>query len=293
MRGPTRLIAVTFGHVVLLFALCAFDMFVVNAQAPLPFEIVSLQKGDYRCPPFSWDGTPCPPPRTTWTMLPGGRMELENQLAIDLVRVAYGVERLGPKYVAGVPGWMWEERYDLIALTGEVGLSKASQSPLVDARARARLRQVIEERFKLRASVDKKKMDVLVLGKAKGSFMGALEPSGECEPSTDLTASGIDFTSPPCDLEMQPNGFGARGMTMTALAQVLSTTTGMPVLDETGIQGHFDLAANWQGRRELNGTVTVKSVNDALKRFKLEVRKTSRQVDTLAIESVERPEEDQ
>ena len=79
---------------------------------------------------------------------------------------------------------------------------------------------------------------------------------------------------------------------MTALAQVLSTTTGMPVLDETGIEGPFDLAANWQGRRELNGTVTVKSFNEALKRFKLEVRKTSRQVDALIIDSVERPEED-
>ena len=282
MRGPARVLAAACGHLV-WFALCASDTFMVNAQAPPPpFEIVSLQKGDYRCPPFSWDGTPCPSPRTTWTMLPGGRMELENQLAIDLVRVAYGVERLGPKYVTGVPGWMWEERYDLIALTGEVGLSRTTQSPLVDARARARLRSVIEERFKLRASVVKKKMDVLVLGKVKGAFTAALEPSGGCEPSTDLTASGIDFTSPPCDFDMQRNGFGARGMTMTALAQVLSTTTGMPVLDETGIQGHFDLAANWQGRREPNG----------LKPFRLEVRKVSRQVDTLEIESVERPEED-
>ena len=291
MSGPARLIAVTLGHVA-LFVVCPSDTFEVNAQAPPPFEIVSLQKGDYRCPSFSWDGTPCPPPRTTWTMLPGGRMELENQLAIDLVRVAYGVERLGPKYVTGVPGWMWEERYDLIALTGEVGLSRMTQSSLVDARARARLRSVIEERFKLRASVVKKKMDVLVLSKVKGSFTAALEPSGECEPSTDLAASGIDFTSPPCDFDMQPNGFGARGMTMAALAQVLSTTTGMPVLDETGIQGPFDLAASWQGRREVNGTVTVKSVNDALRRFQLEVRKTSRQVDTLEIQSVERPDED-
>jgi uncharacterized protein (TIGR03435 family) len=293
MRGPTRGsgVAVALGRLT-LFALCASDTVVVNAQAPPPFEIVSLQRGDYRCPAFSFDATPCPPPRTTWTMLPGGRMELENQLAIDLVRVAYGVERLGPKYVTGVPGWMWEERYDLIALTGEVGLNTATPSPIVDARARARLRSVIEERFKLRASVVKRKMDVLVLARVKGSFTAALEPSNECEPSTDLAASGIDFTSPPCDLEMQPNGFGARGMTMTALAQVLSTTTGMPVLDETGIEGPFDLAASWQGRREVNGTVTVKSVNQALKRFKLEVRKTSRQVDTLEIESVERPEED-
>lgn len=291
MTGATRVIAVALWQVTLL-ALCGSGALVGHAQAPPPFEIVSLQKGDYRCPSFSWDATPCPRPRTTWTMLPGGRMEIENQLAIDLVRVAYGVERLGPKYVTGVPGWMWEERYDLIALTGEVGLTRAAQSPLVDARARARLRAVIEERFKLRASVVKKKMDVLVLSRVKGSFTAALEPSGECEPSTDLAASGIDFTSPPCDLDMQPSGFGARGMTMTALAQVLSTTTGMPVLDETGIEGPFDLAANWQGGRELNGTVTVKSVNEALKRFKLEVRKTSRQVDALVIDSVERPEED-
>lgn len=291
MSGRSRVVLAACGHLVWL-ALCASGTFVLNAQTPPPFEIVSLQKGDYRCPPFSWDGTPCPPPRTTWTMLPGGRMELENQLAIDLVRVAYGVERLGPKYVTGVPGWMWEERYDLIALTGEVGLSRSTRSPFVDAGARARLRSVIEERFKLRASIVRKKMDVLVLGKVKGAFTAALEPSGECESSTDVTAGGIDFTSPPCDFEMRPNGFGARGLTMTALSQVLSTATGMPVLDETGIPGHFDIAANWQGRREPNGTVAVKTVNDALKPFKLEVRKVSRQVDTLEIESVERPDED-
>jgi uncharacterized protein (TIGR03435 family) len=278
--------------VVALLALCGSGVPVVTAQAPVPFEIVSLQRGDYRCPPFAWDGTPCPPPRTTWTMLPGGRMELENQLAIDLVRVAYGVERLGPKYVAGVPGWMWEDRYDLIALTGAVGLSKTTQSPIVDAAARARLRIVIEERFKLRASLVKKKMDVLLLVKRKGVFTPALEPSGECEPSTDLGANGIDFTSPPCDFELQPRGFGGRGMTMGTLAQVLSTTTGMPVLDETGITGHFDLSTSWQGYREPNGTYTAKAVSGALEPFGLEVKKTSRQVDTLVIESVERPEED-
>jgi uncharacterized protein (TIGR03435 family) len=283
-----------------LVAFCTIAFFVASgrgwrdasAQTPSSsFEIVSLQRGDYRCPAFSFDATPCPPPRTTWTMLPGGRIELENQLAIDLVRVAYGVERLGPKYVSGVPGWMWDDRYDLIALTGEIGVGGRVQ-PTVDARARARLRLVLEERFKLRARLVKKKMDVLVLAKGKGTFTPALEPADDCEPSADVATAGIDFTSPPCDIEVRFDGFGARGMTMAALAQVISAATGMPVLDETGIPGRFDLSADWRGRRELNGVYGVKAIAAGLKPVGLDVRKASREMDALVIDSVERPEED-
>jgi len=258
------------------------------------FEIVSLRRGDYRCPAFQVIGTTtCQPPRPTWTALPDGRVELANHTAMDLVRVAYGIERLEAKYVAGGPRWLWDERYDLIALTGADGRGSANQTASFgDTVSRMRLRAMLEDRFKLRASMVKKDMDVLVLTRLKGSFTSALTPTDEeCEPG-QIDPADVELIPPPCALRTRPDGVDARGMTMTALAQLLSPRLGMPVIDETGGPQLFDFSLNWPGTRNANRTIPVVGINQSLKVLGLEVRKVKRPIDMLVIHSVERPEED-
>jgi uncharacterized protein (TIGR03435 family) len=255
------------------------------------FDIVSLRRGDYNCPDFSLNGADCPPVRPTWTALPDGRVELANHLAMDLIRVAYGVERLEPRYVTGGPRWLWDERYDLIALTGRDGGPIQRASPM-DGVARERLRAMLEDRFKLRSSIVKKDMDILVLTRMNGAATLALTPTDdECEPG-QVAPGGVELLPPPCALRTRPDGIDARGITMTAVAQLLSTRLGMPVVDETGGPQRFDVSLNWPLARGANRTIPVDGINSALKPIGLEVRKAKRPIDTLVIHSVERPEED-
>jgi uncharacterized protein (TIGR03435 family) len=260
-------------------------------EAGPTFEIVSLRQGDYNCPNFSLNGADCPPVRPTWTAMRDGRVELSNHLVIDLIRVAYGVDWLAPGYVTGGPRWLGDERYDLIALTGDDGRASQRASPM-DTEARERLRAVLEDRFKLRTSIVRKGMDILVLTRLKGAATLALTPTDEeCEPG-QVAPGEIELLPAPCALRTRPDGIDARGITMTAVAQLLSTRLGMPVIDETGGPQRFDLSLDLPTRPGANHAVPVDAMNRALKVAGLEVRKARRPIETLVIHSVERPDED-
>ena len=260
-------------------------------RAGSTFDIVSLRRGDYNCPDVSLNGADCPPVRPTWTALPDGRVELSNHLAMDLIRVAYGVERLDARYVTGGARWLWEERYDLIALTGDDGRA-GQRASLMDTAARERLRAVLEDRFKLHGSIVRKDMDVLVLTRLKGSATLPLtRTEEECEPG-QVVPGEVELLPPPCAVRTRADGVDARGITMAAVAQLLSARLGMPVIDETGGPQRFDMSLNWPLRRGANGTTPVNEMNSALKANGLEVRKAKRPIDTLVIHSVEHPRED-
>jgi uncharacterized protein (TIGR03435 family) len=260
-------------------------------EAGPAFEIVSLRRGDYNCPNFSLNGADCSPVRPTWTATRDGRLELSNHLGIDLIRVAYGVDWLAPGYVTGGPRWLGDERYDLIALTGDDGRASQRASPM-DPEARERLRAVVEDRFKLRTSIVRKDMDILVLTRLEGVATLALTPTDEeCEPG-QVAPGEIELLPPPCAVRARPDGIDARGITMNALAQLVSTRIGLPVIDETGGAQRFDLSLNWPFRRDGNDIIPVEAMDSALKPIGLEVRKARRPIDTLVIHSVERPEED-
>ena len=52
-------------------------------------------------------------------IMPGGRLVATGISATELIREAYGYQRRPPSDLAGGPGWIESERYDLVATTSE------------------------------------------------------------------------------------------------------------------------------------------------------------------------------
>ncbi len=90
----------------------------------------------------------------------------------------------------------------------------------------------------------------------------------------------------------------SRGAQMTALAQYLSIDVRRPVMDRTGLSGHYDFTLEWTPDPGTNvaetatADATGPSLFTALEEqlgLRLESRKAP--VDTLIVETVERPSE--
>ena len=257
------------------------------------FEIASLRRGAYSCPAFSFDERACPPPRATWLMLPGGRLEVSDQLAIDLIRVAFQLEHVDPKFVTGGPGWLQHDRYDVIGLTGVDGLVDATAAQIT-RESRALLKALLIERFKLRTRTEPVKLPVMVLKRAGGpQVLPTRSPRDECnEPETALPAAASELTDPPCALHLDAREIDTRGVTMGTFAELLARLLATPVVDESGLTGTFDIRLQWNGpARDRDGLPTV-SVKNALRAQGFELRRVKRPIDALVIEAAEKPDED-
>ena len=120
------------------------------------FEFVSLRRVPPLCGAIElslrcqWQAAP----PATLRVFPGGRFEVANQPAIDLVRLAYGLESIGPKYLSGGPDWLRSERYDIVALTGDDGRPEQERGAMI-AKIRLMLRDLLEDRFRLRVRIEK------------------------------------------------------------------------------------------------------------------------------------------
>ena len=120
-------------------------------------------------------------------------------------------------YQVSGPGWLATEKYDIVAKTS---------SPASDDQLRLMLQTLLADRFKLTYHRESKELPVylLVTGKLGAKLHGsANEGSSSMRPA----GGGLEF----------------RNFTMAELAERLSArpfSVDRPVLDETGLHGHFD-----------------------------------------------------
>jgi uncharacterized protein (TIGR03435 family) len=256
------------------------------------FEIASLRRGTYACSAFSFDERPCPPPRPTWLMLPGGRLEVTDQLAIDLIRVAFQLEHVDPKFVSGGPGWLQHDRYDVIGLTGADGLVDATVAE-ISHESRSLLKALLIERFKLRTRMQPMKLQVMVLERADTQALPTRSPHEDCDdPATALPTAASELREPPCALRLDAGELDVRGASMGTFAELLAHLLAVPVVDESGLSGKYDLRLQWNGPvRSRDGSPTP-FVNNVLRGEGLELRRAKRPIDALVIESAEKPDED-
>lgn len=269
------------GWVVTILLLVARDMPLCAQPAAPQFEFVSVRRVPALCGAFELN-LRCErqtPPRSSSRVFAGGRLEVTNQLAIDLVRVAYGLESLDPRYLSGGPRWMESERYDIIALTGDDG--RPEQGSLPTANVRLMLRGLLEDRFKLRVRIVPKKTEVFVLSRTDSAARGPglKQSSGQCrEPS-------FSWDLPEC-ARTAGGRFDAANVSMPELTAVLSHLMRLPVVDETGIDGRYDVSLGL-GRRD------EASMSAGLQRdLGLELRRAKKAIERVEIENAERPVED-
>ncbi len=166
-----------------------------------------------------------------------GRVDYSNVSLKDVLARAYGVKR----YQINGPGWLESERYDITAKVPD-GVNP-DQVP-------AMLQVLLAERFKMAAHKETKEQSVYALIPGKG---GPKLTKSEIETKPDA--------KPPVGPDGRPMPRGGRGMimmqvgapasstaqmkaigiTMAAFSDMLSNMLDRPVVDQTGIQGNYDI----------------------------------------------------
>jgi uncharacterized protein (TIGR03435 family) len=151
-----------------------------------------------------------------------GRFETVNTTVAQLIQYALPAQGF---QVVGGPSWIRDARFDILASSGQSDSDVKNQAERI-ARIRARLRHLLEDRFRLELREEQREMPVYGLEVEKGGVrMKAADPIGNV--NTNGGAAGSTLSG--------------KGMTMTRLAEVLSGIASRPVNDETGLKGAYDL----------------------------------------------------
>jgi uncharacterized protein (TIGR03435 family) len=185
-----------------------------------------------------------------------GRLLVENE---TLKRCIMGAFWVGPNQIVSGPPWLETDTFHIEA--------KAEQ-PVGDAAIMQMLQELLKDRFKLACHRESRTIQAYVLGVAKNG------------PKLEKSAGGGSSTL---------NGRGritAKVTTMDHFAQVLSRQMDFPVVNETGLEGLFDLKIEW------TNADTGPSIFIALQEqlgLRLASRKTA--VDVLVIDHVKKPSE--
>lgn len=208
--------------------------------------------------------------------------------------------------ISGGPGWIDSERYDIEAKMDEstiAALKKLTPEQAIEQR-RLMVRSLLVERFKLKVSHSNKELPIYALVVAKNGpklTKSADAPSGPGGPG----APG--GPGPRGMMRFQMGELNATGAPISLLVDSLAREVGRTVVDKTGLEGRYDFTLHWNSDRQglsaagpadanqgpaPSSDSSGPSIFTALQEqlgLKLESQKGP--VETLVIESVERPSE--
>ena len=177
----------------------------VNTQTqspePLAFDVASIKLADLARPGPTYRAGPDVLSMRAWLN--------------DLIKFAYGVDSY---QLAGGPAWAHAELYDVQAKAGAVATK---------LQIRAMTQTLLAERFHLKLHGETRTMSCYLLSVDKN---GAKLPP----PRTDMPPDSVG------PIQMGGGEIWSRGSTIENLARSLGYEVGAPVLDQTGIAGHYE-----------------------------------------------------
>jgi uncharacterized protein (TIGR03435 family) len=236
---------------------------------------------------------------------PGGRVVATNVVLRDLIRAAFNLDE---NQIVGATGW---------AATAQFDLEARGPADLMPAQAQAMLRQLLADRFQLATHAETRQLPIyrLVMARRDRALGPRLKPSGpECAPITP--PAGVPLPPPPppgsggpstsltamrglsrrCGMMMYPGGMSARAMTLEALAGLMAFSLGRPVVNETGLDGDFDIDMTYAPDLGVGPSPTVIPATTAPSLFTaleeqlgLKLESARGPVDVVVIDRVERP----
>ena len=235
-------------------ALIAAFALPLHAQQP-SFEVASIKR--------NVDG----PGRSGTNTLPGGRISITNKTLRSIVQVAYGAVDIE---VVGGPDWLDNDRWNILAT--------APSGTAADAPLEPMLKSLLEDRFKLRAHIEKRERPIYAMVFTRGDR--------QLGPKLHLTSC----TGPLCGTtSANTNGIisgtirgGAR--TMEDLGRSLSNYAERRVMDRTGLEGSYDFELSWSQEVPI-----FTALQDQLG-LKLDAQRAP--VDVVVVDSADRPVED-
>lgn len=151
----------------------------------------------------------------------GNTFTTTNTSLKDLIIFAYGIHE---KQLSGGPAWMESDRFDITAKPDTEGMPSVDQ-------LRGMLQKLLVERFGLTFHTEKKELSAYALTAAKG---------GVKITKSQLTGSLPGFGG-------RPGNIFVANSTMPEFAGFLQARiVDRPVVDQTGLEGRYDLKATWQ-----------------------------------------------
>jgi len=211
---------------------------------------------------------------------PGGRFRSVNAPVFLLIAAAYGGVQgpLRPSQIAGAPGWLESERYDINAKTAD---SMALPIDATVVTVRPLLQSLLEDRFKLRVHLETRQLPVYALVRVK--------PDGPLGPA--FGPSSIDCAKEPAKCVFRGGPGRVKGtVTNEALMQLMALATGSVVIDRTGLAGPFDIELEWSPDQTATDRPSIFAAVQEQLGLKLE--STRGPVDVVVIDHVEKPTED-
>lgn len=208
---------------------------------------------------------------------PAGEFRAINLTVESLVRLAYGVKDY---QVAGGANWVRSERFTIVAKgPGEKPITRTEYTPM--------LQVLLAERFHLNIRREMTDLPAYALTVDKGG--PKMQVSGPDEKFAE--ASGATGNSP------RVNGGGSvselkyTGATMdafvTRLGVHMRNRDATPLLNRTGLDGAYNFSLPYTS--EMSSSPGAPSIFSAIKDLGLKLEKSKYPVETIVIESVERP----
>jgi bla regulator protein blaR1 len=166
--------------------------------------------------------------------MPGGGLSLTNIPLRNMITFAYDVRDF---QVSGGPGWMGTERFDVMArpdraaVDGQVDVDKMNDAQRKTMRDQIteRLRALLADRFQLAVHKETKDQPIYALVVSK---------NGPKLQETKETANQQSMMANRGRTE-------AHAVPVELLAQLLSSITGRPVVDKTGLTAKYDFVLEW------------------------------------------------
>ena len=167
----------------------------------------------------------------------------------SLIQTAYGKPEqvLTARQIVGAPAWSEQERFDIEATapgTPDSARGTFSSSVL------AMLRNLLEERFSLRAHFETRDFPLFALVRAKedGSLGSGLQRrTTDCIRAAPGAAAGADGQT--CGGQIIPGVLVGAGLTMTNLVSGLARfapEVDRVIVDRTGLTGTFNINLRWR-----------------------------------------------
>ena len=233
--------------------------------------------------------------RQSMQLLPGGRAVVTNAPLRRVILTAYGVL---PQQLAGGPGWLDTDRFDIVAQASEnLAPSAPDGGP---GRAQLMLQRLLAERFKLVVHSETRELPTyeLIVARADGRLGPRMSPARiDCDARQDAYRRGEGPQPPPSDCggSREPGRLWMRGASMASLARaILTGWTGRIVADRTGLTGGFDLDLEFMpdsGGVSGPGGNSPSLFTALEEQLGLKLRPARERLDVVVIDRVEQPTE--
>ena len=199
-----------------------------------------------------------------------GQLTVTNETLGILIREAY---KLDGNQISGAPTWLSAQHYDIVASFDNPRSEAAAFDPETDNGQY--LRAVLSDRFKLATHRETRLVPVYALKVVEGG--AKLQAPASTNADSDLRV-----------IHVQPGRIAGREVPVRTLANLLSEQLDHPVLDETGLRGHYEITFEWPADSNSPMPAVSTALQDQLG-LKLQLERVPREF--LVIDHVETPSE--